>query len=282
MRGRKGELHFRCLDADESKPRHASIPRWHLWMVLDEERNSAYDRAIRRAVEMQHMSGEQAVHVLDIGTGCGLLSMFAARSGIWTVALLAFLCLEDMQTERVKSGIAGVGIRCLWRRRHCYQQSWYSWPHIYTHVTKTILILFLLRCELLWRLKESARREVPLSSSQLSPCRAGASKVTGVEISQHLSDVAAESFVRNGYGLQCRVINKDVRHIGLNSADEPETGLEQKADLCVFEVITYLDILDKLCKQISNQVVNTYRPDFSSKKPKGCRLPWVVIVIGVC
>lgn len=50
------------------------IPSWHFTMLADEKRNEAYDKAIRKAVKPGH-------HVLDIGTGSGLLAMMAARAG---------------------------------------------------------------------------------------------------------------------------------------------------------------------------------------------------------
>lgn len=67
-----------------------------------------------------------------------------------------------------------------------------------------------------------------------SVCRAGASKVIGVECSQHLCDIAAETVIRNGYGRQCMVINKDVRR--LTEADTHMFFQSGKADICVFEV----------------------------------------------
>ncbi len=48
-------------------------PPWHFPMMADSERNAAYDAAIRRAAKGRH--------VLDIGTGSGLLAMMAARAG---------------------------------------------------------------------------------------------------------------------------------------------------------------------------------------------------------
>jgi protein arginine N-methyltransferase 7 len=51
-----------------------AIPQWHGAMLLDTERNAAFEHAIVRAVA----SGRS---LLDIGTGSGLLSMMAARAG---------------------------------------------------------------------------------------------------------------------------------------------------------------------------------------------------------
>jgi len=50
-----------------------TAPPWHFPMVADEERNAAYDAALRRAA-----AGKR---VLDIGSGSGLLAMMAARAG---------------------------------------------------------------------------------------------------------------------------------------------------------------------------------------------------------
>jgi len=50
------------------------VPAWHFTMLNDAARNEAYDRAIRAAVR----PGD---HVLEIGTGSGILAMMAARAG---------------------------------------------------------------------------------------------------------------------------------------------------------------------------------------------------------
>jgi type II protein arginine methyltransferase len=54
------------------------IPRWHFPMLHDDERNAAFDKAIRAAVR----PGDR---VLDIGSGSGLLAMMAARAGAASV-----------------------------------------------------------------------------------------------------------------------------------------------------------------------------------------------------
>jgi type II protein arginine methyltransferase len=53
------------------------IPPWHFAMMDDQRRNDAYERAIAKAVAGKH--------VLDIGTGSGLLAMMAARGGAASV-----------------------------------------------------------------------------------------------------------------------------------------------------------------------------------------------------
>lgn len=48
-------------------------------MVLDAQRNAAYDAAIRRAVARLREAGCAELLALDLGAGSGLLSMMAAR-----------------------------------------------------------------------------------------------------------------------------------------------------------------------------------------------------------
>jgi tetratricopeptide (TPR) repeat protein len=54
--------------------RSEAFPSWHFTMLEDHARNEAFSRAIDRAVR-------PGMHVLDIGTGTGLLSMMAVRAG---------------------------------------------------------------------------------------------------------------------------------------------------------------------------------------------------------
>ncbi len=58
---------FRALEVGD-------VPLWHLTMLADTARNDAYEQAITAAVTSD-------THVLDIGTGSGLLAMIAARAG---------------------------------------------------------------------------------------------------------------------------------------------------------------------------------------------------------
>lgn len=53
------------------------VPFWHIPMMNDQPRNDALEHAVTRAVAAH---GPTA-HVLDIGTGSGLLAMMAARAG---------------------------------------------------------------------------------------------------------------------------------------------------------------------------------------------------------
>ena len=79
LRQDAGQLHFAAAPGAAPRPRHAHVPRWHFAMVQDARRNAAYERAIRRAVELKRAAGAREVVVLDIGAGSGILSLMAAR-----------------------------------------------------------------------------------------------------------------------------------------------------------------------------------------------------------
>lgn len=76
-------------------------PAWHIPMVNDDERNQAYDLALRRAVKPGDL-------VLEIGTGSGLVAMMAARAGAERVVTCEVLPLmADIAREVVaKNGLA--------------------------------------------------------------------------------------------------------------------------------------------------------------------------------
>ncbi|CAE8595220.1 unnamed protein product [Polarella glacialis] len=61
---------------------------YHFPMLSDRTRNSTYDRAIRNAIEGFCEQHGRPPRVLDIGSGSGLLSMFAARAGATQVVAL--------------------------------------------------------------------------------------------------------------------------------------------------------------------------------------------------
>lgn len=85
--------------------------------------------------------------------------------------------------------------------------------------------------------KDGCAKMRPLQSTLLFPCRAGATHVTGAEISQHMCDVAAETVVMNGYAAKCIMINKDVRRLHASKLPEGTVpDMEQKASLCIYEV----------------------------------------------
>lgn len=58
--------------------RSKRISSWHIEMLADTARNNAYDQALKNNIQSHH-------HVLDIGTGSGLLAMMAARAGAQSV-----------------------------------------------------------------------------------------------------------------------------------------------------------------------------------------------------
>ncbi|KAK9803026.1 hypothetical protein WJX72_005333 [[Myrmecia] bisecta] len=79
-----GQFHF-ASQPQQARPRHTFIPRWHFDMVLDTQRNSAYEQAITKALDFRRASGDGDIVVLDVGAGSGLLSMMAARAGASSV-----------------------------------------------------------------------------------------------------------------------------------------------------------------------------------------------------
>ena len=100
VHGINGKIQLACTQAGKGRPHHASIPRWHFDMVLDQRRNDAFDAAIRRAIELKTAHGNKEVHVLDMGAGTGLLAMMAARciplkpSPICAVCLYLLSCKQ--------------------------------------------------------------------------------------------------------------------------------------------------------------------------------------------
>lgn len=64
-------------------------------MLHDTERNQKYYRALKKTIEKMHKQGKE-VHVLDIGTGTGILSMMAVASGADSVtACEAFIPMAN-------------------------------------------------------------------------------------------------------------------------------------------------------------------------------------------
>jgi protein arginine N-methyltransferase 7 len=56
-------------------------------MLLDKDRNSKYRTAIQQAIGLKLGKGEEA-HVVDIGSGTGLLSLYAASAGATSVTAI--------------------------------------------------------------------------------------------------------------------------------------------------------------------------------------------------
>ncbi|KAJ8927099.1 hypothetical protein NQ314_020371 [Rhamnusium bicolor] len=64
-----------CLPAERNLThvKWLQMPRWHFRMLNDIRRNTAYDKAITDTISKGYNS------VVDVGSGCGLLSLFASR-----------------------------------------------------------------------------------------------------------------------------------------------------------------------------------------------------------
>ncbi|CAH1174194.1 unnamed protein product, partial [Phaedon cochleariae] len=79
------------------------IPRWHFRMLNDKHRNIAYEKAISTQVNTGYKN------VLDIGAGCGFLSLCAARHAGTTVTAieenkqLANMCKDIMKANEVSN-----------------------------------------------------------------------------------------------------------------------------------------------------------------------------------
>jgi SAM-dependent methyltransferase len=59
-----------------AQPRSALLPPWYMPMIHDSGRNAAYEAALSRVARRRRLDA-----VLDLGCGCGLLSMLAVRAG---------------------------------------------------------------------------------------------------------------------------------------------------------------------------------------------------------
>ncbi len=73
------------------------VPRWHFAMLNDLQRNALFQEAIDTAVQ----PGD---HVLDIGSGSGLLAMIAARSGAAHVTSCEVVPPLAAAAERIVAG----------------------------------------------------------------------------------------------------------------------------------------------------------------------------------
>ena len=88
----------------------SQVRPWHFRMMNDAARNRAYDAAIRRAVG-------PSTHVLEIGTGSGLLSMMAARAGARLVSTCEQVeSIAETAAEIVKRNGFGERVRVIPKR----------------------------------------------------------------------------------------------------------------------------------------------------------------------
>jgi tetratricopeptide (TPR) repeat protein len=86
------------------------IPAWHIPMINDEERNVAYERALKNVVKPDDI-------VLEVGTGSGLVAMMAARAGAKLVVTCeAVPILADVAKETVERNGLSNKIRVLSKR----------------------------------------------------------------------------------------------------------------------------------------------------------------------
>lgn len=65
-----------------------AVDRWHFTMLNDKQRNSAFEQAIRKKISQGYDT------VLDVGTGTGLLSLYAKDAG--ATRIYACECSEVM------------------------------------------------------------------------------------------------------------------------------------------------------------------------------------------
>lgn len=72
---RETRLHIET-ESVSSKLRSYQLPNWYIPMLLDRQRNNAFRAALANVLELK-----PSATVLDIGAGCGLLSMMAAQAG---------------------------------------------------------------------------------------------------------------------------------------------------------------------------------------------------------
>jgi hypothetical protein len=86
---------------------------WHRDMLCDTRRNTAFDAAIRHAIKMRQ-DASAPVHLLDIGTGSGLLALMGAKHGADTVTAIECVPrLADIAELHFKKHEEGARVRLL-------------------------------------------------------------------------------------------------------------------------------------------------------------------------
>lgn len=105
-------LHFRT-EPPLSRLRSHGLPSWYIPMLLDKQRNDAYLGALHKA-----LASDPNQAVLDIGSGCGLLSMMAAQAGATSVvacesnSAISRVGSETMRLNGLDSKIAVINKDC--------------------------------------------------------------------------------------------------------------------------------------------------------------------------
>ncbi|KAK3853110.1 hypothetical protein Pcinc_040333 [Petrolisthes cinctipes] len=90
-----------------SRLTNALVDRWHLPMINDQARNSGFKRAIERAVTEGHHT------VLDIGSGTGLLSLYAKKAGateVYACEVDKFMCEMGKDILKLNDGTSNISI----------------------------------------------------------------------------------------------------------------------------------------------------------------------------
>ncbi|KAK4291626.1 hypothetical protein Pmani_035554 [Petrolisthes manimaculis] len=90
-----------------SRLTNALVDRWHLPMINDQARNSGFKRAIEKAVTEGHHT------VLDIGSGTGLLSLYAKKAGateVYACEVDKFMCEMGKDILKLNDGTSNISI----------------------------------------------------------------------------------------------------------------------------------------------------------------------------
>ncbi|XP_050731215.1 uncharacterized protein LOC127005899 isoform X2 [Eriocheir sinensis] len=89
-----------CAQELQGRLANSLVDRWHLPMLNDAGRNTAFKQAITRAVREGHLT------VLDIGSGTGLLSIYALKAGAQEI----FACEVDKFMCEMSSSILQMNV----------------------------------------------------------------------------------------------------------------------------------------------------------------------------